>query len=469
MLDWQQLASEVAALAEELSGVRSLGLLLENSPAWIVADLAALQAGCQQIPLPGFFTDQQLRHAVNDAAVDTIITDQPGHIAALFPAGRQSALRVGQASLWMRRLQTDVHTETPGVAKITYTSGTTGAPRGVKLARDELDTVAGSLLVAAQADQADRAMVLLPLSVLLENIGSVYAPLLAGAEIMVPDTEETGLSGSSHIDAAKLAVALHKYRPSSLIVPPALLGMLVQIAQHQPLPDSLRFIAVGGAPLGSKLLQAAEQLGLPVYQGYGLSEACSVVSVNTPSHNRPGSVGKVLPHAAVHISESGEIHVQGTVFSGYLHGPERDPHEALATGDLGDIDEDGFLYVTGRISEQIITGFGRNVSPEWIESELLADPAIAQAAVIGNSLRCVAAVLVPNPGVSEPMLDSVVRATNARLPDYAKIGVWVPASEPFSIDRGELTPGGSLRRSVIEQGYSHHINEHCDIDHAQFF
>ncbi len=468
-LDWQQLASQVDALAGQLSGVRSLGLLLGNSPAWIVADLAALQAGCQHIPLPGFFTDEQLLHAVTDAAVDTIITDQPGRIAALFPDGRQSVLGIGQASLWMRRLRTDAHAVEPGVAKITYTSGTTGAPRGVKLSCDALETVATSLEWAAQAAVNDRAMVLLPLSVLLENIGSVYTPLLAGAEIVVPDAQETGLSGSSHIDAAKLARTLHKYRPTSLIVPPGLLRVLVQLAHHQPLPDSLRFIAVGGAPTGRGLLDAAEQLGLPVYQGYGLSEACSVVCVNTPLHNRPGSVGRVLPHAGLRISETGEILVQGTGFSGYLHGPERDPCAPLATGDIGHIDADGFLYVTGRISEQIITSFGRNVSPEWIESELLSDPAIAQAAVIGNKLPCLVAVLVPNKGINPSTFDSVIKATNARLPDYANIGAWLPASEPFSVARGELTPAGSLRRAVIEREYSPLINKHYATAHAQLF
>ena len=193
--------------------------------------------------------------------------------------------------------------------------------------------------------------------------------------------------------------------------------------------------------------------GLPVFQGYGLSEAGSVIAMNTPAHNRPGSVGKLLPHVHALISETGEILVQGRTFSGYLGDPARDPSAVLATGDTGYFDADGYLYVTGRVRERIITAYGRNVSPEWVEAELLSHPCIAQAAVLGDDRARLLAVLVPSGTDTTAALEAAVATTNAHLPDYAQIGAWLPADAPFSTATGELAAGGSPRRDVIEQHY----------------
>jgi len=418
-----------------------------------MTDLAALKAGCVHIPLPVFFSDEQLRHAIEDAQVDALITDNPLRITRLFPACIPEPLELAGQSCAYIRLRVPGTAVLTDIAKITYTSGTTGTPRGVHLSLPALETVALSLAEAAQASGSDRAFVLLPLSILLENIGSVYVPLLAGALIIVPDPDQTGVSGSSHIDPVRLASAMQRYRPTSLIVPPGLLKLLVQLARARAVPDSLRFIAVGGAPVGKDLLQSAQQLGLPVYQGYGLSEAASVVALNTAQQNRIGSVGKALPHCQVHISDSGEILVHGSAGTGSPGDAARDETSALRTGDLGYLDEDGFLYVTGRMCNRIITAYGRNVSPEWIESELLSHPDILQAAVLGNERPALVAVLVARQGVSPAQLQQAINAINARLPDYARIGTWQCAEAPFSTASGELTPTGALRRAVIEQHY----------------
>ncbi len=215
-----------------------------------------------------------------------------------------------------------------GTAASIAAYGHDNARRGAPLSRDTIETVAGALARAANAVAADRAMALLPLSILLENIGAVYVPVLSGAEILVPDPADTGVDGSSRVDAVRLAAALQTHRPTALIVPPGLLKLLTVLAQRESVPDSLRFIAVGGAPAGKALLEDAAACGLPVYQGYGLSEAGSVVALNTAAHNRPGSVGKLLPHVRALISETGEILVQGKTFSGYL-GADEGPRTAV--------------------------------------------------------------------------------------------------------------------------------------------
>lgn len=452
-LSWQELISEVNWLATALNGSRVLATLLINAPAWVVADLATLHASVVHVPLPAFFSNAQLQHALQDAGVDTVITDDPARISALIEVSHSDTLWLGGREYSRLHLQPVASQAPPGVAKVTYTSGTTGTPQGVCLSLDAIETVAATLAQASDATANDRPMALLPLSILLENIGTVYVPILCGAEILIPGPAECGMDGSSRVDPVRLAATLQRYRPTALIIPPGLLKLLTGLARHGQVPDSLRFIAVGGAPAGQGLLQEAADCGLNVFQGYGLSEAASVVALNTPAHNRPGSVGRPLPHVQASISETGEILVQGLTFSGYLGDTARDPASLLATGDSGHIDADGFLYVTGRIRERIITTFGRNVSPEWVEAELLAHPQIAQAAIFADDRGWLCAVLVPSTPDATGM-ENVIAATNAKLPDYAHIDSWQLAATPFSVSSGELTASGSPRRDVIEQHYA---------------
>ena len=468
-LTWRELHDEVLAVSVALQDCETLGLFMENSPAWVVADLSAIHAGVINIPLPGFFSDEQIQHAIQDASIDTVITDNPDRIRLLFPGGREVGLKIaGKLYTQISFPVESADRKSSNTIKVTYTSGTTGSPRGVQLSPGMIETVATSLAAAADADKQDRALVVLPLTILLENIGSVYVPILAGAEILVPDAADLGLSGSSRVDAGLFAAAMQRLRPTAMILPPQLLKLLVALAERQLLPDSLRFIAVGGAPVGMALLDAARDAGLPVYQGYGLSEACSVVALNTADNHYLGSVGKPLPHTGVRINESGEIVVTGASFNGYLNEPAGDPQAELNTGDLGYLDEEGYLYVTGRIRNRIITGFGRNVSPEWIESELLSHPLVAQAAVFGNDLPYLVAVLVPaSQDVDSADIESVIEEVNEQLPDYARIGNYIVASSPFSITSGEMAASGSPCRASIEQHYFEQINDQPEICHEQ--
>jgi long-chain acyl-CoA synthetase len=472
-LTWRELHDEVAAVAARLQDTRTLGLLMENSPAWIVTDLSAIHAGVVNIPLPGFFSDEQLRHAIRDGQIDTVITDNPARMKSLLPDSREVSLEIaGKPCVQMFFPVDGTDEKHSNTVKVTYTSGTTGTPRGVQLSLKAIETVTDSLAEAACADREDRALVLLPLSILLENIGSVYVPILAGAEIIVPDSGDLGLSGSSQIDAAIFAAALQSIRPTAMILPPQLLKLLVVLGKQHALPDSFRFIAVGGAPVGIALLDAARELGLPVYQGYGLSEACSVVALNTAENNRMGSVGRLLAHNKVRINEDGEIVIIGETFNGYLNGNGRNTYGELATGDLGYLDEDGYLYVTGRSRDRIITGFGRNISPEWIESEFLSHPLIVQAVVFGNNMPCLAAVLVlaqhDPQDVNMDIVESAMQEVNERLPDYARVRDYVIADAPFSVASGELSASGSPRRAAIEQHYFGRIEHQAGIQNEHF-
>jgi long-subunit acyl-CoA synthetase (AMP-forming) len=223
------------------------------------------------------------------------------------------------------------------------------------------------------------------------------------------------------------------------------------------MPSSLRFIAVGGAPVAPSLLQRAYQLGLPVFEGYGLSECASVVALNAPDCSRLGSVGRALPHVSVSFSADGEILVSGSTFLGYL-GHECPP-QPWPTGDLGYVDAEGFLHLTGRKKSLFITSFGRNVAPEWVERELTQQPAIAQAALFGECTPLNVVVIVPRPGFSEDEIETAIELVNQSLPDYARASTWLKASAPFTQKNGLLTANGRLKREAILEAYTESIEQ----------
>jgi acyl-CoA synthetase (AMP-forming)/AMP-acid ligase II len=281
--------------------------------------------------------------------------------------------------------------------------------------------------------------------VLLENVGGVYAPLAAGMEFCVPPLGEVGMRGSSSFDPAACLAAIERWQADSLILLPQMLAALCAALEHGARPPrSLKFAAVGGAKVSAALILRARALGLPVYEGYGLSECASVIALNLPGADRPGSGGRPLAHAQVRILDH-EIQVNT---SGEWH----------ATGDLGRLDADGFLHIDGRRKHVLITSFGRNVSPEWPEAELLAGRAISQAAVFGEARARLCALVVPAAGASPAAVDAQVRAANERLPDYAQIGAWVRADAPFTPQNGFATANGRARREALWQAYGERLD-----------
>jgi long-subunit acyl-CoA synthetase (AMP-forming) len=213
-------------------------------------------------------------------------------------------------------------------------------------------------------------------------------------------------------------------------------------------PASLKFIAVGGASVSPALLARAVAAGLPVYEGYGLSECGSVVCLNAPHARRAGSVGRPLPHVKVRLAADGEIRVSGASMLGYLGDAPCDPLDELATGDLGEVDEDGYFYVRGRLRNIFITSLGRNVAPEWVEREITQRLPRSQVLVFGEA-RPYPVALVSSAEADAVAIDRVVDAANAQLPDYARVRRWARVPEPFTHANGELTSNGRLRRPTI--------------------
>ncbi len=466
VVDYAELHAQVIQMAACLrrDGVGRVALWMDNGPAIVAADLAALRAGCVCVPVPLFFSPAQVSHLLRQVGVDLLITDQPEALSTLL-SKIGVASRAKRLSPLMRihvfRISVGEGATLPrGCAKITYTSGSTGEPKGVCLDQALMERVASSLLEAARATKADRHLSMLPFATLLENIGGVYASLLNGSSLVMPPLRQCGLQGSSSLDVEAFVRALHRARATScILIPQMLQALIAAIDAGMRSPPHLRHVAVGGAPVAPALLRKAEALGVPVFEGYGLSEAASVVAVNTPSARRIGSVGRPLPHLRLRLAEDGEILIADACFLGYLGEPPREPGEWLATGDVGRLDADGFLHLQGRKKHMFISSFGRNISPEWVERELLLEPEIAQACVFGEARPFLVAVLVP--GADGDIAQAVARA-NRRLPDYARVRRWVVADTPFLVSNGQWTGTGRPRRRRIEADYAQRLRELYD-------
>jgi long-chain acyl-CoA synthetase len=456
-IGYDELAENVAEEGDWLAAHgQRFALLADNGVGWAVADLALHSAGLPCVPVPGFFSSGQALHALDDAGIDCLLTDAPRRVRDLLPGWHASGVS-GRSGLALFRREVPDVARPPlpaGTAKITYTSGSTGQPKGVCLSAGQIEAVARSLASATDSLGIERHLCLLPLATLLENIAGIHSPLLAGATCLLPPAEATGMSYTG-IEPARMLGCITQAQPESLVLVPELLRLLVGSAERGwPVPTSLRFVAVGGAPVSVELLSRAEAVGLPVYEGYGLSECASVVCLNTPEARRAGSVGRPLPHAQVRVGLDGQIMVSGVTMLGYLGDAPRRAGDEWATGDLGEIDADGYVYVRGRIRNVFISSLGRNVAPEWVEREIAQQPGVRHVMVHGEGRPHAVAILVPlDAAVSDADLERGIVAANARLPAYAQVRRWIRAPEPFSFDNGQLTSNGRLRRAEILRRY----------------
>lgn len=443
-VSYGQLSAAVDQRVLQLKTVSVLGLAIDNSVEWVLWDLAAQTAGIVCVPLPPFFTSQQVDHAIQSAGISHLLTAN-----GLTPTKANPC--------------ENLH---PQTSKITYTSGTTGTPKGVCLSQAAMTQVASSILSVLGKGFDGTHLCILPLAVLLENVAGVYTGLLAGCTIQLRRLQDFGEQYS------ELYQHLKKTRATSIIIVPEILRLLMtQVMKNGMLPD-LQFIAVGGSKIDSALLTQAQQLGLPVYEGYGLSECASVVSLNTPQQqcadnvedsvedsvvgNVVGSVGKLLPHVNG-VVKDGEIFILQSGFLGYVGETAKDE---VATGDLGSINSDGFVFITGRKKNILINSYGRNISPEWVESVLLLQPSIAQVIVVGDSQPHLSALIVPSlttqasPYFSQEKIVAAVTEANQQLPDYARIAPeYIHIVQPFTLANNMLTGTGRPKRNIIIQHY----------------
>lgn len=427
-----------------------IGIAFDNNFAWIIADLACQQANVCCVPIPLFFCSSQQHHILKESQCDFLLTsrDVPLTGGSEAPAVLDNDNDIVAYSL----VHNDAVCMPKETNKVTFTSGSTGEPKGVCLSSDSQWKVAQAIENTVQ-QQVVNHLCLLPLSTLLENIAGVYAPLYHGGTVYLASAPERGFLGSRLVNPNALLSLITETLPTSLILVPDLLMMLVQ-ACHQGWnpPTTLTFIAVGGAHVSPTLLSQAHAQGLPVYEGYGLSEAVSVSTLNTPSSNSFGAAGKALGHNQLHI-ENGEVVITGNHFLGYLNQPDSFYPTKVRTGDLGHFSK-GVLTLDGRKKNIMVNSFGRNISPEWIESLLLGTGVIRQAIVYCEAKPfCVALVVPASPSLPEAQIQKAITLINQQLPDYAQI-VKLCTIPLCTSDNGLLTQTGKLKREEIIARYA---------------
>ncbi len=426
-----------------------------------------------------------------------------------------------------QRLATAVTPE--DLASIVYTSGTTGEPKGVMLTnRNFVSNVKASLQVLPLGP-ADRALSALPYSHVFERMVAHYLYTAAGVSIalaasidsviedigqirptvmtMVPRfyekmyarVKESAAAGSPLkrriFDWAIATGRAHgEYRlrgespPFGLDLKYKLATALVFKKLHQRLGGELRFFVSGSAPLSKEIADFFWAAGITILEGYGLTETSPVISVNKPGRIKFGTVGPPIPGVEVEIAKDGEILARGdNVMKGYWN-KEAATREAIDsrgffhTGDIGFIDSDGFLTITDRKKDIIVTAGGKNIAPQAIEGRLKANAYITEVVVVGNRRSFASALVVPNfkkltlwcreqsiPAQSREQMTShprvralimeQVEKVNEEFAQYERVKKVALISEEFSIEKGELTPTLKARRAAIESRYKHLIDE----------
>ncbi|SMF60149.1 Acyl-CoA synthetase (AMP-forming)/AMP-acid ligase II [Tistlia consotensis] len=458
-LTYGALARRVAATSAGLQALpgapRVVGLLGGNGVDWVVGQLAGWHAGKTMVPLPPFFRGPQLRHVLRDAGVGHLLTT-----AAMADTARLLGLPFTAIGTAQARFAPP---SGPLGGQVIYTSGSAGQPKGVLLESGQLQWTARALARAIDATAEDSCLSLLPLPLLLETICAVVIPILVGAPVrlepgLTAAFGEPGGGQGGGPGRASLAEAVATHRPSCLVLVPQLLaGWLAELrAGAERPPESLRVVAVGGAAVPVALAEQAWAQGVPVYEGYGLSECGSVVAFNCPGERRPGTVGRPLPGLEVDV-EGGEIVVAGPpLMDRYLSGePLQGPWR---TGDVGEFDADGFLTVHGRLDNRIVLPLGRNVSPEWIEALLAADWRVAYGLVTHAGGPHLTAILVPSARgeawfarAASAEIEALVADCCREVPAYAvPRRVAVLAAQELGRD-GLVTGNGRLRRREVLQ------------------
>jgi len=269
---------------------------------------------------------------------------------------------------------------------------------------------------------------------------------------------------------------------------PPLLGLQYELTQtlfykkiyNEKLGGRVRFFLSGGAPLADDIAYFFLAMGIPILQGYGLSETSPVISVNTPKDNRIGSVGKVVKNVEVKFADDGEILVRGpNILQGYFNKPNETASVFedgwFKTGDIGKIDKDGFLYITDRKKELLKTSGGKYLAPQPIESMLKGSMYVAQVMLVGENKKFPSVLIVPNWEVLEgyaksngvsgsrkclcddpKILDMMLKEVNRLTPDlaqYEKIKKVALIENEFTIENGELTPTQKVKRRIVEDHY----------------
>jgi len=509
-LSWSDYRDQVYACSAALveSGIQAgdrVGLLGENRVEWLIADLAILTAGAVTVSPHSSLSARQVHYQMRDADVRWLFVSSAAqlekvrHVRGELPAlegvvvfdgaaagadvvswdeflGRgRKALRGAESELSKRAKALG-----PGdLATIMYTSGTTGDPKGVMLTHGNLLSNVESCLESEPPGPDDVRLCWLPLSHIYARTVDHYERLFAGQVLCLAESADTVVANIAEIQPTHLSC-----------VPRFFEKLLTAVASPDPKITAVKLRAVfgprmrmlgsGGAPLPLAIEQTLRAAGLPILPGYGLTESSPVISFNRTTRFREGTVGPALPGVEIKIAPDGEILSRGPhIMKGYWKNAAATAEAIrdgwLYTGDLGSLDADGFLKITGRKKELLVLSNGKKVVPTYIEGLLVADDCIDQAIVHGEGRSCLTALIVPDwnnlrklmgsecqnkpeeelardPAVHE-FLRGRIHQRLADVASYEQVKKFIVLPRPFTVAADELTVSLKMRRGVIFAKY----------------
>ena len=476
-------------------------LMAPNSADWIVAALGVMNAGGVLVPLDVQMPGEDLAHALTDCDPGFLFTTPAlrERIDAL-DLGLQAQIRLlgddaDDAEAWSALLAAEAAESVAtdeDLAAIFYTSGTTGPPKGVPLTHRNLSSNVEALCAQGVADHRDRILVPLPFHHVYPFTVGILIPLALGATILIPfslvgpqivralrEGEATVMLGVPRLYEAvwsaleeriagrgRLAAALfHGLLRLSMAARRRLgwrLGRRLFVGLHKRLSPDLRLVVSGGAALDPDLGRRLQALGWEVATGYGLSETAPILTLNPPDRLRLESAGLALPGVELRIDARdgpGEVLARGpNVFGGYWNLPEKTAEDLgedgwFHTGDTGELDEDGYLYLRGRASAMIVLSGGENVDPERVEKALAAADGLREAGVLEHNDR-LAVVVVPETRVLREATGDALRERVEKLVEDAARALpshHRPGKVRIALDPLPRTRLGKLRRHKLEE------------------
>ncbi len=482
----------------------------ENRYEWIVFDVAVHMAHAVHVAVHATLTGPQIAFQIKDSGAKLVVLSGPEQAkklaaaAAHLPADvkylsyeacdekingqpvgllsdlvEQASEEKGQA-IEQRAL---AETQPSDLATILYTSGTTGDPKGVMLSHRNLTFNSRAVLEIFKVEPNEMRLTWLPLSHIYARTSDLYLWIAAGGEIALSPSRDTIIADCQVL------------KPHYINGVPYFYDKVMRTLQEKGVADQpgvlaatfggrIKMACAGGAALPDYVNDFYEKHGVLLVQGYGLTESSPVISTGTPDHHRIGTVGRPIPGIEVKIAEDGEILTRGPhVMEGYWNLPDDTARSIedgwLHTGDLGSL-EDGYLKITGRKKELIVTAGGKNIAPTYLEGLLSEDNLIAQVVVIGNARNFLTALIVPDPdalrseiikrqipvftpaqALAHPDVHAIYHERiKVRLSDVShaeQIQKFTLLSRGMTPETGEMTFKLSLRRDVIMQNFAAEI------------
>ncbi len=535
-----------ALLALGFKAGQQAAIIAPNRPEWAWADLGIIAVGGRTVPVYHTEGLKTILHILNDSQSHFLFTHSSSLVAELtaqiakVPALEKIILLEGEFShpkvMMIGEFQDLGKSAKPEkfdmslaagkrdeIATLVYTSGTTGTPKGAILTHDNIFSIIEDFCLIVRIDDADEYLSFLPLSHVYERVTGYYLMLHQGATIAYAESIDTLPINLTEIrptivngvprlyekmysrilervttapwikkqlfalalKAGRAQVACHQrgIEPGTgLKMAMAILSPLVFAKLQERLGGRLRFLNSGGAPLLKEIAEFFLAAGIPIYEGYGLTETSAVISVNYPGHHRLGTVGPILPNVEVKIAEDSELLVKGPgVSQGYWQLPEQTKEAFMDgwfhTGDIAELDSAGYLKITERKKDLIVTAGGKNVAPQEIENILKTDCYINTVMVHGDRRPYLTALIVPDfealhkyaavkkidfldhcDLVNHPQILQLIRQRVDRmqqeLPNYKKIRRYTLLSRDFTGTEGEVTPTFKLRRKTITQRFA---------------